>query len=500
MLMGTTLTTAVRTLQRAADIVSPGESVVILPGIYAGDLRVRRGGEIGRPVVFRAQLPGTVTITEAAPKAALQGLEWQAEGGGVHSTVSPWPVYYLRQGQAAAYHVAWGGLGRLKALTAKHGAWPAFAYEASTQRLFVFLPKGLHPADADLTTHRPIPAPREWGNVRVANVWVEAPYVEFEGLRFDFGVGAGLLLWDSEHVRVRDCVFTGARVGIASLPQVGPAHGLTIEDSLYHHYPQFLWRRDWLDWREVYAHYSDSSLVAYYDAGLVVKNSLVTHAGDALQLSPPKSALPHGALVEGNLLMRGTDDAIELDGPAVDVMFKNNLVYDFHQNLGLSPVLQGPVVIEANRFLHPADGVNGSQMKLMNPWFKSAMDQEQYIRNVDIRGNVFVGNWLLWQDKTPLRDVRVSGNRFAVQRATQPLWPTGVTATDNEIEWLPAAGYGDPAFDVRWWQPKSGGGLQSTSAQPRPGPRWLDWSEHPATRDIAAVLPLAQWTSKPSSR
>ncbi|MFN9939001.1 MAG: chondroitinase-B domain-containing protein, partial [bacterium] len=56
---------AVKTIQRAANMATPGEDVVILPGIYREDLRVRRGGRPNRPITFRAQQPGTVTITNA---------------------------------------------------------------------------------------------------------------------------------------------------------------------------------------------------------------------------------------------------------------------------------------------------------------------------------------------------------------------------------------------------------------------------------------------------
>lgn len=494
--LGSSRDKPVRTLQRAADLVSAGEHVVILPGVYRGNLRVRRGGSEGRPVVFRAEQPGTVTISEVAPASVIQELSWRDEGGGVHSAVTPWPVYYLRQGEAAAYHVVWGGLERLRALTSKPKAWPAFFHDAQQERLFLFLPGGLQPADARLTVHRRIPPPREWGNVRVVNVWVESSHVAFEGLRFDLGVGAGLLLWRAGDVAVRDCVFEGARAGITSLPQVHPADGLVIERSLYHHYPQYRWRQQWLDWREVYAHYPDSSLVMFRDAGLTVRNSLVVHAGDGLQVSPPETRDRFGAVIEHNVLVHGTDDVFELDGPASDVTIRGNLVHEFHQNLGLSPVLAGPVTIEGNRFLHPAGGVNGSQVKLLNPWYDAKRADNAPIRNVRIEGNIFVGNWLAWWHEAPVRDVHVVGNTFAVQRMKDPPWPAGVAASDNTVIRLPEAGYADPARDPRWWQGAAGPGV----AQRRPGPAWLDWDKHPATADLAGRLPLAGWAPTPVSR
>jgi hypothetical protein len=494
--LGATPQTAVRTLQRASEMVQPGEQVVLLPGVYAGNLRVRRGGEPGRPIVFRALQPGTVTITDAAPPGWDRLLQWKDEGEGIHSAVPPWPVYYLRQGDMAMFHVSLGGLDNLRKLTRKPGAWPAFAYDREAHRLYVYLPRGLHPSVAGLVVHRAIPSPREWGILRAANVWVEAPHVGFEGLRFEMGVGASLILWRTHDLRVSQCSFDGARVGVGALPQVQVPLRVTLDHNAYHHYPQYHWRRSWLEWREVYAHYSDSGLVSLSGGGHAVRGNLVTHAGDALQLSPHVSGEAHGALVEGNALLWGTDDAIELDGPARDVRFLHNLVYDFHQNLGLSPVLQGPVVVEGNRFLHPAEGVNGAQMKLINPWHGKGGTGDAPIRNVRIQGNVFVGNWLVWSNGTPLKDVQVVRNVLAVQRHTTPQWPDGVDARDNEMVTLPTAGYPDPAADLRWWRIRdSAPGL--ATGPPRPGPEWLDWMSHPATRDIASRLPHTGWTSAP---
>ena len=53
---------AVASIQRAADMVAPGETILMLPGVYREEVRVRRGGTPDKPVIFRAVQPGTVTI------------------------------------------------------------------------------------------------------------------------------------------------------------------------------------------------------------------------------------------------------------------------------------------------------------------------------------------------------------------------------------------------------------------------------------------------------
>ena len=192
----------------------------------------------------------------------------------------------------------------------------------------------------------------------------------FRSLRFEFGIASNLLVWNSQNTVVTNCIFSESNWGVTTKPQVAPVENLTLKNNLYHHYPQYYWLRDWLSWQEVYAHYANSSLISSSDAGLTVAHNIVAHGGDALQISPRLSqGATLGAEVYENLLMYSTDDAIEFDGSAQNVHVHHNLVYEGQQNLGLSPVLTGPVLIENNRFLHPANGVNGSQLKLLNPWY-----------------------------------------------------------------------------------------------------------------------------------
>ena len=485
---GATPGTAVRTIQRAADMAVPGEEIVILFGTYHEVLRLRRGGKPGQPIILRALEPGTVTITNADNTGMAEALKWRSEGDGIFSAVTPWPIYYARYRQAALYHVVWGGVARLRKLTALPGAWGAFAYIPEEQRLYIFQPDNQPLTVEDLVLHKAIPPPWEWGVSRVSNVWVEAEHVVLKDLRFDLGIGAGVLLWDGANTTIQDCWFSGASYGVTAQPQIAPATGLVLEYSGYDNYPQYHWRQDWLSWRQVYAHYSASSLVALNDTNLIVRHNLVAHAGDALHISPHSTENHNGAEVYGNLLIYGTDDAIQFDGQAQKVSFYNNLVYDFHQNLGLSPVLEGPVLIENNRFLHPTDSVNGSQLKFLNPWktplsYGPDLDPKSFhyeaIRNIQVFQNVFVGNWLAWWGDPTVKDVEIAENVFAVRLRKNPPWPPGVITTDNTIIQLPEGDYPNPGTNPDWWNGWS---------MPRPGPDWLDYADHPATRDIPKVL------------
>jgi hypothetical protein len=140
---------------------------------------------------------------------------------------------------------------------------------------------------------------------------------------------------------------------------------------------------------------------------------------------------PHARLViQSNQILNCTDDAFELEGAARNITVSNNLVSDCHESLGLSPVNVGPVHVSKNLFLHPFSGVNGAQVKLINP--KPA---GQGIRNITIADNLFVGNWLCWSSG-PIEDVTVENNAFVVRYTDTPPWPDGVLAKDNALRVL----------------------------------------------------------------
>ena len=84
---------AVASIQRAADMVAPGETILMLPGVYREEVRVRRGGTPDKPVIFSAVHPGTVTISGAAPNEVVERLVWRDEGGKIWSAATPWPIY-----------------------------------------------------------------------------------------------------------------------------------------------------------------------------------------------------------------------------------------------------------------------------------------------------------------------------------------------------------------------------------------------------------------------
>jgi hypothetical protein len=478
---------ALATIQRAVDRAGPGTSVVLLPGVYRQRVQIRNRGTGERPITIRAQRPGSVVLTGAADERTVRDLQWKPTGDGGFVAGTPWPVHEVTVGDQHLFRCRKPE--DLSRLASRPSSWGAF--HASGNVLRVRLKNDGDPRHVPLAINGAVPPRLANGLWRASNVWLEGSHLRFEGLRFQCGVNAGLHIFAGNDVAVRDCLFGGARVAV----HAKEARRLTIEHCAYVNYPQGRWRRRWLTWREAY----DSpnlghGLVLSTSSGVVVRHNVVAHAADGMHVSPADTADEHGADVSHNLIAFCHDDAIEFDGPSQHVRFYHNLVFDCHESLGTSPVLTGPVEIAHNLFLHPSDGINGAQVKLLNPWRKRKPPLNGPIRNVLVRNNTFVGNWLCWWNESAVEDFHVQGNVFAVRHRKTPAWPAGVQDAENlHIEL--AEKYPNPALDERWLRntvrlSASQGATPSGClwTMKRPGPRWLDWRSQPGTRQLCEFI------------
>jgi hypothetical protein len=66
---------ALRSIQRAADLAGPGETILVWPGVYPEEIHLRRGGRPGQPVVLRAASPGRAVITGEVGQGASLWIE-----------------------------------------------------------------------------------------------------------------------------------------------------------------------------------------------------------------------------------------------------------------------------------------------------------------------------------------------------------------------------------------------------------------------------------------
>ena len=463
---------AVRTIQRAADMAEPGETILIWPGIYRESVRLRRGGRPGRPVMLRAAVPGQAVISGAADPAVMRSWRWRPAGWHLWSTAVDWRVLGLR----------WRGINAYRSVSPEHlrricgrpGAWPAFSSEE--RRLWLCLPGGEHPSLEQLEVRRPMPNRTRSGGHQVASLWIEAADVEVRDLRFDFVVMAAIQLWKAERVRIEGNQFVGADVAINDNASLSPPQAITIRRNFSQCYPLYEWgRQGWLSWQDLYP-YSNCSLLWLRGKDIEVDHNIMVQVGDGIKLSPDggRNRASH------NLIVESTDDAFEFDGAARHLQVTGNLILNSFVAFALSPVATGPLLISDNTVLiEPRAAVvgYGVLLKLMGG----------PIRNATLLRNAYAGYSLgNGVPDSPLTNVRLEANALAL-----------VSPSNHSIA---------QAAQIQWqgnrYTRLSPTGWQQILANPAPlrslgvappalgpiGPAWMDLSRDPAAQALRPFL------------
>ncbi len=416
-----------RQIQSAVDVAQPGDRIILLPGQYSERVHLRTSGTKDKPISFEAEKDGTVIIDWKNDQLLSKRSDWQSERDGIYSIQTPYAIYRMSHRGETLFRLSWGSVDDLRKLIKKPNAFSAFIY--LNNRCYVWLSGGRDPSSEEITTHKPVPNPREWGEFKSSNLWVEADHIIIRGLNLEYGIGSSIRIWNGENITIEQCAFSGATYGVWASQGLKPSRNLMLNHCLYHNYPQYEWAVDWLSWKQIYAYYSSSSLVCAIDDGTIITGCVAVHCGDGLRLSS-KDEPNVKVQLSKNWIGNCTDDAIEFDGPACNMIVSENVIADAHNNLGFSPVSKGPVLVENNLFLNPVPHQVGSLFKLLSP------HKETIIQNIVVKNNFFWGNWLSWWNETPVKNLVVQQNTFFIKRQIEQPWPPGVIDKENSYTFI----------------------------------------------------------------
>ncbi|MDM8543896.1 hypothetical protein QUF90_22710 [Desulfococcaceae bacterium HSG9] len=264
------------TLGRAVELARPGTIITVRPGRYYERLFLRKGGLPDAPVIFRAEKPGTVIFSGGAPNALASELLWRSEGNGIYSTRAPWWIYTFLADNERLLHCRTEKA--FRQFVTRPMAYGAFVQIGN--RLLLRLRHGIKPDNAVLTFNGPVPDRLANGVWRAANVWLEASYFRFEGIRFELGGGSGISLFRSRNLKVRECLFTGADNGIDASRAAPGRIDLSVINCASLNYPAGEWRPDWLTWKECYTHQRNMGLITVNRDSVIVQGNIVTGAAE----------------------------------------------------------------------------------------------------------------------------------------------------------------------------------------------------------------------------
>jgi len=395
-------------LQQTLDDASPGDVILLAPGTYHGLITINKGGDARAPVVVRAEKPGTVTLTNAAPSE--DKVEFADVSNDLYRAPVPWQVRWVMvEGHRNLMdYVTLTGLETFRAIgndsrRMEDGPPEGFAWENGS--LYVRLLGGQNPNRAGIEIHRETNVFKKktytlWGGRSFTQgdgfiLDVRAPHVVLEGLKFHMAPDIALQV-HADNVTIRDCHFDGCIRGIESLASAN----LTVEHCEYSGYPTYQWVR-WGQlqgangkmglWNTIYASNLCNTFIHHYGPSVKIRHCMVYEAFDGMwprnmgTLDPEKTSE-----YAYNLLMSAGDECIEFDTrQPINLRVHHNFIMDATVPLALSPVQGGGLMIDHNIvYVSPERGLRHcTLLKFDCPWRSSF--------GAPSRGITFVHNTLV---------------------------------------------------------------------------------------------------------
>ncbi len=235
---GTAPAFAFRTIQRAANVVQAGDSVVVAPGVYAESVQLSRAGTAAAPIVFRADAVARGRVIISGAHAAIRrGAVWTpepTEGAGIYSTpLSYEPIRVLADDVDIFHYPTFAEL-KASALadvgkSGKPGPGPRGGWFASGGKIFLRLnPRhgSVNPA-SHVMKLGPVMAGGFRGDevVRASDynfgvLTTGAANVVIQGFTFETPGMCGVFT-PKGGVTVQDCWFIGCRAGVAGTARLG---------------------------------------------------------------------------------------------------------------------------------------------------------------------------------------------------------------------------------------------------------------------------------------
>jgi hypothetical protein len=432
-------------VQAALDDAAPGDVFLLEPGVYHQRLTIAASGRADAPIVLAAAQPGTVTISggpeDFDPTFEPTGHE------NVYVADVPWRVRAARADGRELY--AYNSLEHLRDRTNQRGDdvlenLPPEGFTWEDGKLYIELSGGQDVREVAVQIHRRCAeAGQEMSN---AEYWNSLPrgwrgdflqqvlarearlltltgdHLRVGGIRFDMAPEYGVVV-SGDHVTVHDCYFAGMVYGVLARG----ASDLVVEHCEYTQYPFYEWLRwaemetdNWSAWWGVPRH---SVFVTHDGPRTRIRNNLAYGGHDLLRPRAHDSRAPEDISEYAyNFLFSAWDECVEFDTHApLNLRVHHNFLMDAVVPLAISPVLDGPLLIDHNiAYISPEHGVKAALLKFyMIPSWKRYNTPTQRVTIAHNTG-VNTQHSLYWTGEDHFfRDNVIENNIFLVKMAPQ---------------------------------------------------------------------------------
>ncbi len=398
-----------QTVQKAASVVEPGDTVIIRPGLYLESVYLQRFGTKDQPIVFRADKvqKNRVIISAADPDIRLGKVKWELVDQALQLYAVPYtqlqPSRMLYSGTDLYPYSALELLKSFQATAGIPGPKHGFYLDTEAKRLYVRLRPDSKYGSTDPNQHTmavappPNPPPKgpqdkdrklpqnRW---RQTNFDITAPFgtslfVVLDGLTFETP-GRSAVFAGGDDLLIRNCYFLGCwRGGVLGRfynKQVDgyskASNRITLEHCEWHNFPVYSDVMELLD--DVrsgratvpelaryhhWVHKSNSGgAVIAYETGIAnrlgdkwtIRNCWIHDCFEGLAGGWTSNDL----LLEGNLFERCVDNAIQTESHAANCHIRNNRFVDVFQSVSWQPLdglpWPGPIYVYQNLFSYTA--------------------------------------------------------------------------------------------------------------------------------------------------
>ena len=273
---------AFKSIQKACDVVEPGDHVTVHPGVYYENLQLKRSGTADKPITFATDdVARNRVIVTLADRPIREGkVKWELVDADLNMYAIPWTYMPSRILYDSVDLFPYPSLGKLqKFMLGEDNPAPlhGFAFDQATSKLYVrlhapmttrhFAPPGVygqpkHPQEKDAGPYGSMdpnrhqmcvsPAVASGGKGADTNrpdtynwgVLTEAPaHVVIDGFTFETPGTAGVYVRGS-HVTVRNSWFLGCKSGVAggardSKDTWKSSDNVIMEFCDYHQFPAY---------------------------------------------------------------------------------------------------------------------------------------------------------------------------------------------------------------------------------------------------------------------
>lgn len=252
---------AFRSIQHAANIVGPGDEVIILPGIYFENVRIDTTGTEDNPIIFRAQerLKNNVIISAADKNIRKGTTKWKLIDKKLNMYAIPLdhqparvlydgvdlPPYWDKNMLSEFVNLQGGDGGPCP------GPLHGYSYDENSQMLYVRLHQSGKYGSLDPNDHTMAVSPKYGlgsagrkishpGTYNIAIYGKGDAHIIIEGITFETPGVTGVAT-EANHVTVRHSWFEGCRYGVSGFREssnsLETANYVTISHCEYHQYP-----------------------------------------------------------------------------------------------------------------------------------------------------------------------------------------------------------------------------------------------------------------------